>query len=76
MKTTEWFSATVNPVHVGYYEVRYSWEDGSDPRPSLYFWDGEAWRFGEGWQGDLTWGDRQHEEIWQEYWRGLTEQAK
>jgi hypothetical protein len=75
MKTTEWFPATVNPVHIGYYEVRYSWEDGRDPRPTRYWWDGEAWRFCKDATGELTWGSREYENISDEYWRGQTEQS-
>lgn len=75
MTTTEWLPATVNPVHIGYYEVRYSWEDGSESRLSQFFWDGVRWKFRKVVDCELRWGDLGCEEIHEEFWRGLTECA-
>jgi hypothetical protein len=75
MKTTEWFPASTRPVHIGYYEVRYSWEGASYGSLSRYYWDGEAWRFCKDATGELTWGSREYENISDEYWRGLTGQS-
>jgi hypothetical protein len=76
MKTTEWFPATVNPVHIGYYEVRYSWEKEDEKYPSMHFWDGQKWQFDEGLDGYLSWGNPIYQkEILKEFWRGLKEKA-
>lgn len=64
MKRTQWFPASVKPVHVGRYEVYLA------IRGVLrLWWDGAQWRVwaADGWPVRLEWGDM---------WRGLTEPHK
>jgi hypothetical protein len=37
MKLTEWFPAHIKPVHVGWYDARWS--------VLRWFWDGERWKW-------------------------------
>lgn len=46
-EVTEWFSAEVKPVHVGYYHTLAEYFPRTE---SLYnwWWDGKSWLFDEG----------------------------
>ena len=58
MERTDWFDVSVNPVHVGRYEV----ETEAWPYPQYSNWDGEKWGRWDGDDAIIT------------KWRGLAEE--
>ncbi|CAB3784593.1 hypothetical protein [Pararobbsia alpina] len=75
-EVTEWFAAMTDPVHEGWYEVRYSWEEPECTHLCRYYWNGNGWSFGElGIEGGLAWGDKSDRYITSEFWRGLRSPA-
>lgn len=64
MTPTPWFPSDVTPVHVGYYEVRYSGDVGSH---DFLFWNGDRWQYTRTTDGPPLWGH-----SGDEFWRGLS----
>lgn len=71
MKVTQWFSASVKPVHVGTYQVKF---DSCRPDSNIdtRYWDGAYWRISRD-EARSAFGLYP---VGREVWRGLANKQK
>jgi hypothetical protein len=68
MRVTEWYSANINPVRKGWYEISI---DGREEIIDMAYWNGCRWQ----WYKDSDYQAAIYAK-WGDTWRGLARKAK